>query len=313
MEDQEEKKISEEQQGKVVVYDETTVVTKSGPVRYKFTSNEDTLPSPPPIVVNIVTNKKSKKKKYESEEEEESDESPKPKRRHRRRHSIVAPPPPLPPTYEWVFQLIVVVLLIGMVGLYLSTHTPIQYHRPAASPPQRIMAVKTGFEHDTTSVDWDPLIHNDTKEMVDLLEHTLRALKRRVLCMHHLKDFENPYKACVVLNMRADQVYFMLNPWIRGGSVEKAMYQEKSIACKGETIVKRHDTIILEWMRPTGTALYAMFDDPEEAVMLQIVLDEFKGNLHCTASKTPLPDDPKGIEQERTKRDKGATQAGTSL
>lgn len=299
-----EKKMSEEEEKDAPeIFDEHTVMTRQGPVRYVFTSKPEV--TPPPPIINVVIPRRH----YSfSSDDEKEEESPRPKRKRKRR---IPPPPPPTQSYEWLLQLTVGLMLLGMAYLYYTV--PHHHHTTVgASPPQRTWTIRDGFGHKTHAVDWKR--QNSTNEVRNALEHTLRRTKRKVLCMHHLQEWsQEPYKACSVFNQGTDQVYFMLNPWIRGGSKEKKGYQESSVACSGMRRNMRHDTIILEWTRPQGGHLYAMFDDPEESVMLQIVLDEFKGNHHCGPPADSRAEvEPKGIEQKRTKSDKGAVQEGTS-
>lgn len=90
----------------------------------------------------------------------------------------------------------------------------------------------------------------------------------------------DPYRVCALFNRKAGQIYHLFNPRIIGESSELQRYKEESIACSGPTLHNRHKNVMLKWDIAKGNTMYGLFED-QEAVALQLSLDEFSGNSHC--------------------------------
>ena len=154
-----------------------------------------------------------------------------------------------------------------------------RYNREYVVPttPQFNYSVYKSKRVNTTSIPWSHSVHNDG--VLGILEGILRHTNHHVVCMHHIQDMPNPYRACVIHNRKADQMYAVLNPHIIGEGDGTQQYREESIACNGPIIKNRFNSIMLKWERLQGT-MYALFEGPE-AVAIQLSLDEFVGNHHC--------------------------------
>lgn len=160
----------------------------------------------------------------------------------------------------------------GIVSRYNKKHT-----RPAK--PAFNYSVYKRNQVNTTSAPWTHQANSGA--VLGILEGILRHTSHHVVCMHHIQDMRNPFRACVIHNRKADQMYAVMNPRIIGEANGTQQYREESIACKGAVINSRFNVIMLKWDRPTAEGtMYALFEGPE-AVAIQLSLDEFRGNLHC--------------------------------
>lgn len=131
---------------------------------------------------------------------------------------------------------------------------------------------------DTKSMMWK----NQTN--VHKLKQVLQGLLKRdsfpILCMHHVAEMDYPYRACALANRSAKQTYFILNPKIIGHSNQFKIMQETSIACQKPYQRERYEVIYLQWNTLHHDVMYAQFEG-EQAVAIQIALDEFLGIIHC--------------------------------
>lgn len=293
------------------------LTTTEGAVTYNFlVPREEREPTPPPIriVINEDIRRRRRRRRRDSYEDDSPSPSPSPPRRRKKKgsaHIIVKENGSSSP-YEWLLQLTVIIIMVLMVWVYFNFgYVSTEYHRRV----QALQHVKTrytilsGYNHVTNSITWThALTGNKTIVVREVLEDLLRSSMSdyRVLCMHHVKEFPRSalYKACSVYNKASNQVYFMLNPIIKGGSKEKKSYQENSIACKGSTSNLRHDSVMVEWERTVGSKMYALFEGTD-AVALQIAMDELQGNLHCSSLSNEFP---KEKDMKRIKTDRGTAQ-----
>ncbi len=132
----------------------------------------------------------------------------------------------------------------------------------------------------TTSVPWSP---NDTwypyVTLARLLDRHLRqSPEYNVLCMHHL-DIRRPYRGCSVES--GGFVYFMLNPTLVELGGKNITVYEDSVSC-GESIksTTRRDSIRVTWT--DGILHFYTTFTGNVAISLQLILEEFKGDGHCT-------------------------------
>lgn len=301
------------------------LTTTEGAVTYNFlVPREERETSPPPV--HIVINEGSRRsrrrtrRRRDSYDDDDSSSSPSPSPPRRKKRGgtriIVRERDGTNGPYEWLLQLIVVVMAVMMVWVYFNFgYVSAEYHRRVQSLQhvKKRYTILKGHEHVTKSMTWThALTGNKTIVVREVLEDMLRSSMSdfRVLCMHHVQEFPRSalYKACSVYNRLSNQVYFMLNPIIKGGSKEKKSYKENSIACKGSTRNLRHDSVMVEWERVMGSKMYALFEGTD-AVALQIAMDELNGNLHCStpttsgiSTETELP---KEKDMKRTKTERG--------
>lgn len=118
------------------------------------------------------------------------------------------------------------------------------------------------------SVAWN---RENVRTVMTSLDALLRSTPYDVLCMHHL-DIIAPFQACSLFNRRANQIYFMLNPKIVGKSEEELHTLEHSICYKRTQTRNRAKDVMVQWLRPDNTVMYALF----ESVAIQLAIDEFQ-------------------------------------
>lgn len=124
------------------------------------------------------------------------------------------------------------------------------------------------------SVAWN---RENVRTVMTSLDALLRSTPYDVLCMHHL-DIIAPFQACSLFNRRANQIYFMLNPKIVGKSEEELHTLEHSICYKRTQTRNRAKDVMVQWLRPDNTVMYALF----ESVAIQLALDEFQCSEEST-------------------------------
>lgn len=179
-----------------------------------------------------------------------------------------------------------IVLAVGIIIFSALSHdTPTHKRESAISPPPppvQSYHIKQGPAV-TRASPWT----NRTTSVVRLKPILQRLLKKhaqyRVLCMHHVEEMDHPYRACMVAN--GQQFYLLLNPEMRGNSVESHLLHQTSISCDKPYQSHRYEVVFIEWDDfTTSSRLYARFDGPT-AIELQIAMDEFRGDAHCSIPK----------------------------
>ena len=131
---------------------------------------------------------------------------------------------------------------------------------------------------ETKSVFWKN--QTNAHKLKQVLQRLLKRESFPILCMHHVAEMDYPYRACAVANRDAKQTYFILNPKIIGHSQQFQMMQESSIACRKPYQRQRYEVIHLKWETLHHGVMYAQFEG-EQAVAIQMALDEFLGTVHC--------------------------------
>jgi len=132
-------------------------------------------------------------------------------------------------------------------------------------------------QHDTYSRHYKHDLAIKHRIVSQLKLHLIANPQYTLLCMHHLR-VPIPYiKICVLY--AHDQFITMLNPRLIGGSTEKSIYNEKSVACTNTSTNERQKSAMVQWESGTET-MYALFDEME-SVMLQMIIDEQNGVIKC--------------------------------
>lgn len=122
-----------------------------------------------------------------------------------------------------------------------------------------------------------PYVENENWYKLKKLSNLLnRYTKYNVLCMHHM-DMTFFYKACKFKS------YFMVNPIIESKSGKEITVFEKSVSCNGIVKTKRFECIKIKWKDVDLSELSGFFCG-EEAMNMQLAVDEFKGKDHCLIS-----------------------------
>ena len=125
-------------------------------------------------------------------------------------------------------------------------------------------------QHDTHSRHYKHDLAIKRRIVSQLKLHLIANPQYSLLCMHHLR-VPIPYiKICVLY--AHDQFITMLNPILIGGSTEKSIYNEKSVACTNTSTNERQKSAMVQWESGSET-MYALFDEME-SVMLQMIIDE---------------------------------------
>ena len=227
------------------------VPTTDGEVVYKMTGLDNV--SPPPIDVKKKEKKLKKKKKKKKKKIQTSSDIP--------------------------YQVIVVCMFMGCAFMFVYVTGAKQIPTKPVGARNVSYTTRSGLHNvNTTSSKW---ANQTTSAAENMLRQLLKTTTFAVLCMHHVTGIRNPYRACSVHNQKANQIYFMLNPKIIGGSSQKTKYREHSIACNATGMNLRHNTVIVEWETPSSNTLYALFKD-DQSIALQLAINEFDGNIHCS-------------------------------
>jgi len=112
------------------------------------------------------------------------------------------------------------------------------------------------------------------------------------LCMHHLRygpaELEGVHRKriCGVYNHGAHQLYLMANPAIVGRGNATTTYREQSVSCDpGRPQIRtRYNDIYVEWLDlRSGGDTHQLRLRGAQAACIQLALEEFEGNAHCSA------------------------------
>jgi len=170
---------------------------------------------------------------------------------------------------KYYITVFIMIALLGTIG----------YQNLLPNPETNIMYPLLLSKHDTTSKTYhhDAAVKNRIESQLKL--HLIANPQYGILCMHHLDVPILYIKICVMYAHPVGQFITMLNPKIIGGSTEKSLYDEKSVACANVSVNERQKRAMVQWDSDEGP-IYALFDEME-SVMLQMIIDEQNGLIKC--------------------------------
>ena len=237
------------------------VDTFNGPVRYEFVNDGDgdSSPSPPPPVP--VKPKKIKKKRKKD----------KPKKLKKKSSRI-----------GWVDYLVIcisIAIAFYVVASSSSASSAVEIALPIKPKIDTFpLHGPTAANVNTTTTTTNLTVH---PKVVTSLCHHAQYGKTSLMCMHHLNNMTLLLlPICCLYNAPVKQHYVMINPQLIGYSRNATlMREERSISCPVGVITtrRRYAKVSVAW---DDQDMFSIFSG-EQSMLLQMAMDEFKGNKHC--------------------------------
>lgn len=254
-----------------------------------------------PVVAAPVP--EQEERRIDSEEEEEVEEDKIKKKKSKKDDNLLkkrasAPKKTRRATGAGAFTIVLVVLLTCLCTFVPTllfrdkiVSTLLFWRNSTSTQQEQQWPIRAHGPVNTTS---EPVTTNSTtvQELLQVRAILARhALNTACVCMHHLEYPANAgynrLQACAVYNDDARQLYFMRNPRLIGFNkgAELVRVRERSLACPVESPVirQRASGVFIEWDDESQVRHYALFRE-ERAFCLQLAIDEFAGNKHCSSS-----------------------------